>query len=1359
LFVSTTHISAAQLEQIAQILIDRGTTFGELWSALKGEANKAYEELYPERENDTQAEKDADLDRDAFRHAYASAKIAKMFNLGSLDMGDLIANILGDLNEAINNEYGHGSRIMDYYNNDKGIEYAGEDAVENAPETPVGEVDNAIANRVNEGLQNGELHTDEENLPADPDWNHTEYVPINGAVEQLADFLETVGTNIGEFFSGLIDAAYEGLVDLGNWWMGVLESWGFATLNSSPLVLDLDGDGIELTSLASSTIYWDLDEDGFAEHSGWISADDGFLAIDLNSDGIVTDHAELFGSASQDGFSVLAAYDTNSDGVIDANDAQFNDLIIWRDLNGNAISEENEIFTLADFNITSIDLNASTPSGLYNEGHWISHVSSYTVDDGVNAPQTFEISDVWFEYDDVNSNFIGDYTLDIASLFVTTMRGYGELPDLHIAASIDNDVSDPTSLMSLLQSFSQTNFHDVFVDNGTVQDQIQNIMLRWAGVENVDPTSRGQWVNAQKLEFLEKIIGQPFVQTGAGDLTNPGSIAGDLIHVAFDQAFNAISARLVVQTGGDALFNDGMFYNPATDAFEGFAELQQNALDALLAKSNDGTQVTDKTAFWLSVINTIDQAVGVDNLSTVDLAALEATLVASDTELTVQNLIGRIQHNIDMHMPYAYNAGDDLNGTNGDDVYDGGYGDDRYSATYGNDTLSGNIGNDYLRGGNGNDILKGGLGNDYLAGDGDDDTFLFSLGHGDDTIVDSFGVDTIAFDVGIAANDLTFIRTGSDLLITIDPTVGSGSITIDSQFSGYGAMEFLEFSDGSTINLDTTDFTYEGSDQDDTLYGIIPAQGGSGIDTIYGYGGNDTIYGKGANSYSYTAGNFLYGGDGDDAIYGDRSIDELYGEDGNDYLKAYHDDDLLVGGLGDDVLLGDAGADTYVFNYGDGNDTIDEDNGDYSVDRIEFGASITLSMISAERDLNGDLVLQIDGGAGGSIRIVDQINVHAANVIEELAFADGTVVTSFDQYELQGTSANETLRGVGIGGSGVDVIYGNDGNDYIYGYLNGYYGSHANFLYGGNGNDRLYGEDGSDTLEGGDGIDLIYGYAGNDVIDGGAGDDDLYGGAGNDIYHMGLGNDYVEDVGGGDDTFIYTGGMDAIYQRDGGNDTLILDIDTTINDIDIVQSGNHYNLIIDAGVNEVQLQWFFYNSYYPTETIEFQDGFSTSLLDFPSWNSGTDLADTLNGTASNDILIGKDGDDVIDGDAGDDDIHGGAGSDTLYGGGGADELWGGGDADTFVFESASAFNNIDVIGDFDLAEGDAIDVSDLLSGYDPVNNAISDFIQITDNGADSILSVDADGGADNFVQIATILNVTGLSDEANLETNGNLIAA
>lgn len=142
---------------------------------------------------------------------------------------------------------------------------------------------------------------------------------------------------------------------------------------------------------------------------------------------------------------------------------------------------------------------------------------------------------------------------------------------------------------------------------------------------------------------------------------------------------------------------------------------------------------------------------------------------------------------------------------------------------------------------------------------------------------------------------------------------------------------------------------------------------------------------------------------------------------------------------------------------------------------------------------------------------------------------------------------------------------------------------------------------------------------------------------------------------------------------------------------------------------------------------------------------GTGADETVEGTVASQSLYGNGGDDVI---------YGYDGDDVLYGGSGIDFLFGGAGADTFVFDDIAS---ADHVHDFNLADGDILDISDLLVGYDPLTDAINDFVQITDNGTDSVVSVDVDGGADNFVQVATLYGATGLTNEDALETSGNLI--
>ena len=108
--------------------------------------------------------------------------------------------------------------------------------------------------------------------------------------------------------------------------------------------------------------------------------------------------------------------------------------------------------------------------------------------------------------------------------------------------------------------------------------------------------------------------------------------------------------------------------------------------------------------------------------------------------------------------------------------------------------------------------------------------------------------------------------------------------------------------------------------------------------------------------------------------------------------------------------------------------------------------------------------------------------------------------------------------------------------------------------------------------------------------------------------------------------------------------------------------------------------------------------------------------------------------------------------DMLYGGDGFDQLYGGDGRDIFVFKSASAFNDVDEINGFDVREQDAIDISDILTGFTAGVSDINDFVQVTNSGSDTLLAVDANGaaGGASFSTIAQINGVTDLNVDAML---------
>ena len=133
-----------------------------------------------------------------------------------------------------------------------------------------------------------------------------------------------------------------------------------------PLVLDLDGDGLELVG-ANGNILFDHNADGIKTGTGWAGRDDGFLVRDLNGNGTIDTGRELFGvdtiksdnTLATQGFDALKDLDSNADGQITSADAAYGELKIWQDINQDGISQSTELKTLAERGITSIGLNGT----------------------------------------------------------------------------------------------------------------------------------------------------------------------------------------------------------------------------------------------------------------------------------------------------------------------------------------------------------------------------------------------------------------------------------------------------------------------------------------------------------------------------------------------------------------------------------------------------------------------------------------------------------------------------------------------------------------------------------------------------------------------------------------------------------------------------------------------------------------------------------------------------------------------------------------------------------------------------------------------------------------------------------------
>ncbi|UYS81940.1 calcium-binding protein [Pseudomonas syringae] len=1065
----------------------------------------------------------------------------------------------------------------------------------------------------------------------------------------------------------------------------------------SPLILDLDGDGVETIS-AKSSVYFDHDGNGFSEKSGWVGKDDGLLVWDKNKDGKINQGAELFGNntagssghKAANGFLALADLDENQDGVFDIKDFAYAELNVWVDKNSDGIVDTDELLTLEQAGVKSIslsyaepgkvDANGDVPSGVIDaNGNEHRQIGSYTRTDGSVAA----IEDVWFDVHgrDTIDNSAVMVNADILAL--PDIEGFGNVHSLQRSMA-----SDPV-LKSLVESFKREN------DPSVRQTIIIDLIYHWAGVQDIDPASRaatqiyGNVIgDARKLATLEAFLGTNYLGTwcwGTRDPNPHGPAAGILLQ-AFDNFAAAIYDKLMLQTHLLGVF-DGLSVTIDEAGYHwdisSVLEKLQAQYDADLEKgtifiSEYGRSLKDVGSFGEQLLEVI-RAEGQKGNSGF------SSLLSG---LGFNNSIGGL-------------GSDVLNGNASDDY------------------LLGLSGNDRLYGGQGNDVLTGGVGNDYLAGGDGSDTYDFNVGDGQDTIfnadTDAEGskVDVIRFGSGIAVSDVVVTRNYYDLVLKIKGS--ADSVTVQSYFDdvtvanhGY-AVDQIRFADGTiwsveniySMAIKNTDgndqiWGYAGSDKlegaagDDILFGQEGddyLDGGVGKDTLYGGVGGDQLFGG-------DGGDYLTGGEGNDFLAGDADNDTLYGDSGNDQLD---------GGTGNDYLTGGDGSDVYRFSRGWGQDSINNyDSSAGKTDAIEFAADIVPADIIVTRS-GSELILSLENSTD-KITIAgyfqnDGITPYA---LEQIRFADGTtwnldqikalsIITTEGNDNVWGYATDDSLNG----GSGDDSLYGQAGNDTLVG------GAGADSLSGESGDDTLLGDAGNDYLYGGSGIDQLSGGEGADYLTGGEGNDTLLGDAGNDTLYGDSGDDQL-DGGAGDDILYGGAGADTFRFGKGYGADLIDSSDTESNRLDIVdmidiQSNEViFNRVSDSLViafknnaDKLKIDLFFSSSstslVSTVKGVRFADGlvWSVEQIQSKSVIQGSFGADVLNGDVRNDQLYGNEGDDLLYGNDGDDLIDGGAGNDSLFGGAGAD---------TFRFGKGYG---TDLIGSADV-ESNRLDTADLI---------------------------------------------------------------
>ena len=210
----------------------------------------------------------------------------------------------------------------------------------------------------------------------------------------------------------------------------------FWALGIDPLVIDLDGDGIETTSLGDSDVYFDVDGDRFAERTGWLGGDDGFLVLDSNHNGRVDDISEMFGNRFAGGLDELAQYDSNGDGKITAADLIWAELKVWQDANQDGITADGELKGLSgvgilEINLTRTALDVTTPQN----AHLIGRGDVKFADGSIH--RAFEAI---FNSNDSVTKYAGETGAPTWATTTLNAKGFGSITDLAVAMANDADL-------------------------------------------------------------------------------------------------------------------------------------------------------------------------------------------------------------------------------------------------------------------------------------------------------------------------------------------------------------------------------------------------------------------------------------------------------------------------------------------------------------------------------------------------------------------------------------------------------------------------------------------------------------------------------------------------------------------------------------------------------------------------------------------------------------------------------------------------------------------------------------------------------------------------------------------------------
>ncbi len=537
---------------------------------------------------------------------------------------------------------------------------------------------------------------------------------------------------------------------------------------SSPLVLSPNKNAVLTTSILNG-VYFDLDNNGHKEWTAWTLQ--GILCFDIDEDGIISHGGELFGNhtilkngqKAANGFEALKEKDSNHDAKIDENDELYHKLLIWFDRNQDGISQPDEIMTLIEAAIKSIDLNYINSNDVDSNGNSHKQQGSYTLTDGSIA----NISDVWFQSDFFNTKDDLKLTWSDEVAKLTNLSGLGNTYDLRNAMMLDQTGRLTTLAVQLTNAISKnTSFEDI-------TDLINALIFEWAGVASYAENSRGANIDGRVMHALEVFYGQKFTEHN-GAHADPTAKAASGLKEVYYGVFKYVLDSFIFDLKVTPL------------------------LDSIIFNLNDETHQIDLDISRL--LATFEKEFSYNPKDFIYILDIVKTTLAGKGELEQKiinqiakagNLTGSVFERL-LAASFTFNVTSWELGQNGEDFWFIAKGDGNY-------VLGGST-NQTITGTSNPDTFYSDSGNSHFLGGNGSDTYIFAKGHGQDVIYDygyssATETDTLIF-TDVRSSEVKFGRSGDNLVLF--GYNGTDRITIEKFFTStqYSyAIEVFKFLD------------------------------------------------------------------------------------------------------------------------------------------------------------------------------------------------------------------------------------------------------------------------------------------------------------------------------------------------------------------------------------------------------------------------------------------------------------------------------------------------------------------------------------------------------------------------------------